>query len=197
MWFSLKLYFVVIFLAVSKVPLNDLVLGGAGHQRTPLSSAWALQDAVSTVTDQTAHEHTGIKSLPPAMTNSCIFPEKCQFTVCNSSPRLLIRNREQCCMHWKHPELGEFSELDFPQHNSVYTLMLRKIYLETLNNHQRLQSLFVLRWWVLPAVRWFLERMAHQTSPSFLNSAWSFMLSKQMMFPSSSSMWWGLTSIRK
>lgn len=41
-------------------------------------------------------------------------------------------------MQWERPDLEELSELNFPQDNSVCTLLLKKIYLEALNNHQGL-----------------------------------------------------------
>lgn len=70
--------------------------------------------------------------------NIHIYPEKPQLTVQNSSLELLKQSGEQYCVQWEHPDPEEFSELDFPQNNSVCTLMLKKIYLRTLNNHQGL-----------------------------------------------------------
>lgn len=107
-------------------------------RKTPLSSARTLYDRVSAVTDQAPHEHAGMNSLQLTMKSIHIYSEKCQLTVRNTSPELLKCSGEQYCMQWKHPELGEFSELDFAQDNSVYTLTLKKIYLETLNNRQGL-----------------------------------------------------------
>lgn len=78
------------------------------------------------------------KVTPTNNENICIYPEKCQLTVHNSSPELLKSSGKQYSMQGKHPALGEFSEMDFPQDNSVYTLMLKKIYLKTANNHQGL-----------------------------------------------------------
>lgn len=118
-------------------------------RKTPLSSAWTLHNRVSAMTDQTPYEPAGMNSLPPTTKSIHIYPKKCQLLVQSTSPELLKCSEEQCCMQWKHPEQGEFSELDFPQDN---TLMLKKIYLEPLNNHRGYYSLFTLRCWVLPAV---------------------------------------------
>ena len=107
-------------------------------RKNPLSSAWTLDDRVSTMTDQIPQECIGIKLLQLTMKTIHIYPEKCQLTVHNSSPKLLKLSGEQHYMQWKHPDLGEFSELDFPQDSSAYTFMLKKIYLGILNNHQGL-----------------------------------------------------------
>lgn len=107
-------------------------------RKTPLSSAWALCDSASAMTAQTPQECSGIKSLWPTVKNIPIYPEECQLTVRDSSPELLKRSGEKYCVQWECPDLGEISELDFPRDNSGYTLLLEKIYLETLNNPQGL-----------------------------------------------------------
>lgn len=112
--------------------------GVLNTRQRPLSSAQSPHDRVSTMTDQTPHECTGMESLQPTATIIHIYPEKRQLAVQNSSLELSQHSGEQYCVQWERPDLEELSELDFPQDDSVCTLLLKKIHLETLNNHQGL-----------------------------------------------------------
>lgn len=132
------------------------------------------------MTAQTPCECTGIKWLSPTMENIHIYPEKSQFTVLNSSPSFWnVVGAEPSAVEPSRP--GGFSELDFPQDRSVCTL--KKFTLRLLTATRDYYSLFVLRWWVLPAVHCFLQWVAYQILLSFLDSTYLLALSKKMSFP--------------
>lgn len=126
--------------------------GVLNTRQRPLSSAQAPHDRVSTMSDQTPHECTGMESLQPTATIIHIYPEKRQLAVQNSSLELLQHSGEQYHVQWERSDLEELSELDFPQDNSVCTLLQSQFTLRLLTTTRDYWSQFILRWWVLPAV---------------------------------------------
>lgn len=77
-------------------------------------------------------------------------------------------------MQWKQTDPGEFSDLDFPQDNSVYTFMLKKIYLESLN-HQGLLVTVYLETMGTSSHILILGQLAYQIFLSFLYSIMIYM----------------------